>query len=190
MLWPYFFIKNKHYLLQGDIYTMDISSGKTIYIYMCIWGVKEVEVEGRRNRSVKSSSELGKKSASESESEGRGQWCKNLCFHALDTEHHTELLGTSPLWALFSLRRASGGMCVGKGESWVYRRRIRTEKKTKVVTLGRIIDSIPCRARYFALYCRLICRKGWMHHIPQIVRVQFILFFTSFCCKIASAARN
>ena len=60
-------------------------------------GMKEVEVEGRRNRSVKSSSELGKKSASESESEGRGQWCKNLCFHALDTEHHTELLGTSPL---------------------------------------------------------------------------------------------
>ena len=33
-----FFKKNKHYLLQGDIYTMDISSGKTIYIYMCIWG--------------------------------------------------------------------------------------------------------------------------------------------------------
>ena len=90
--------KKKHYLLQSDIYTMDFSSGKTIYIYMCIWGVKEVEVEGRRNRSVKSSSELGKKSASESESEGRGQWCKkNLCFHALDTEHHTELLGTSPL---------------------------------------------------------------------------------------------
>ena len=96
ILYLYFSKKKKHYLLQGNIYTMDIYSGKTIYIYMCIWGVKEVEVEGRRNRSVKSSSELGKNSASESESEGRGQWCKNLCFHALDTEHHTELLRTEP----------------------------------------------------------------------------------------------
>ena len=29
--------------MQSDIYTMDFSSGKTIYIYMCIWGVKEVD---------------------------------------------------------------------------------------------------------------------------------------------------
>ena len=55
--------------------------------------------------------------------------------------------------------------------------------------LGDRIYSFPCRASYFALG-RIWRKDGWIHPFLLIILVQFIIFFKSSYCKIASAPRN
>ena len=102
------------------------------------------------------------------------------------------------LWCLFTIHSESPSL----GTTWPpwHRRRIKTEEKAKVVATAwgtewiQFLDAIAIlhqdelKKGMNSSYSSY--RSGAIHPIRHIFLVQFIQFFQSSWCKIASAARN